>query len=204
MYLSCLPDDDEGRAHLLELSKLAEKDPEFYKYLQENEPELLDGNLDPPEGLSDEEEPQRKKQKKTAKAEAGESSDEEVQSGELTKATLKKWETALTSQHSLRATREIVMAFRAASHISEDGKDQNFKYSISDPGVYHQLLTLVKRNHQLRGSLGLEAKRMTSPMLLSTRLFLIYKPLSTKRANSSCDWNRSSLAFNAIILFAQS
>lgn len=37
---------EEGEAHLMELSKLAEKDPEFFKYLQENDKELLDFNPD--------------------------------------------------------------------------------------------------------------------------------------------------------------
>lgn len=36
---------EEGQDHLLELSKLAEKDPEFYKYLQENDRELLEFDL---------------------------------------------------------------------------------------------------------------------------------------------------------------
>ena len=43
----------DGKGHLLELSKLAEKDPEFFKYLQENDQELLDFN---PDGLEDEDE----------------------------------------------------------------------------------------------------------------------------------------------------
>jgi nucleolar complex protein 2 len=37
---------DEGTAHMLELSKLAEKDPEFYKYLQEHDHDLLEFNVD--------------------------------------------------------------------------------------------------------------------------------------------------------------
>ena len=37
---------EEGENHLLELSKLAEKDPEFFKYLQENDRELLEFDPD--------------------------------------------------------------------------------------------------------------------------------------------------------------
>ena len=45
---------DEGAAHLIELSELAKKDPEFYKYLQENDRELLDFDPDENDLESDE------------------------------------------------------------------------------------------------------------------------------------------------------
>lgn len=35
---------DQGAAHMFELAQLAEKDPEFYQYLQENDRELLEFN----------------------------------------------------------------------------------------------------------------------------------------------------------------
>ena len=44
---------DIGDTHLIELSQLAEKDPEFYKYLQENDRELLEFD---PDKLEDDDE----------------------------------------------------------------------------------------------------------------------------------------------------
>lgn len=49
----CSP--DEGEAHLMELSKLAEKDPEFFKYLQENDRELLEFNTNAGQAGDDDE-----------------------------------------------------------------------------------------------------------------------------------------------------
>ena len=44
---------DEGAAHMLELSKLAEMDPEFYKYLQEHDHDLLEFNVDDDDDAED-------------------------------------------------------------------------------------------------------------------------------------------------------
>lgn len=77
----------EGELHLHELSKLAEKDPEFFKYLQENDQELLQFNPDAP-------------------IDAAASDDEEMENAEdvvmeddrlpvLTKAHLQGWQKAL-------------------------------------------------------------------------------------------------------------
>lgn len=76
---------DEGDAHLMELSKLAEKDPEFYKYLQENDRELLDFN---PEDQNDTDEDEE--------LEDAEPEDVEMERAPvLTKQELQKWQKAL-------------------------------------------------------------------------------------------------------------
>ena len=73
---------DEGKAHMLELAQLAEKDPEFYKYLQENDRELLEFEGDEDNISVDEEE------------EGSEVPEEDIVP-RLTMAILKKWQKAL-------------------------------------------------------------------------------------------------------------
>ncbi|KAF7791583.1 hypothetical protein EIP86_002600 [Pleurotus ostreatoroseus] len=119
-----LDDDDEGQAHLIELSKLAEKDPEFYKYLQENDKELLDFNPD------------------AADNDENMSGDEEEESESipvLTKAVLQTWQKALLEQRSLRALRKLLVAFRSAVHMNEE--DQVLAWTIDSPSIYSKLVT---------------------------------------------------------------
>ncbi|PVH81522.1 Noc2-domain-containing protein [Cadophora sp. DSE1049] len=132
------------------MEALASKDPEFYKYLKENDPEALDfdddADLAEVDELSGSEDEQPKKKKKKSKKEPveevqeEEASEEEAEdASELTKEMVAKWSKAMKEQHSLRAMRQVVLAFRAAAHVNEDdGKE--YKYSISNSQVYHELL----------------------------------------------------------------
>jgi len=146
--------EDDLDTHKGDLQALSEKDPEFYKYLKENDAELLDfaedGDLAEVDGLSngeEEEQAKNKKRKKGSKADVeskdlGRGGDDET---EVTMAMVKKWKAAMTEQHSLRAMRQVVLAFRAAAHVNEDdGKE--YKYTISSPDAYHELLVLTLKH----------------------------------------------------------
>ncbi|RDW90221.1 mRNA-binding ribosome synthesis protein NOC2 [Aspergillus mulundensis] len=133
---------DDVETHMKDIEALKEKDPEFYKYLKENDAELLEfGDLAEVDALSESEEeqdePAKKKKKKAAK--------EEEAASDLTVATVKKWQKSMEEQHSIRAMRQAVLAFRAAAYL-DDPDAQEQKYSISDSNVYHQVL-VTALNH---------------------------------------------------------
>ena len=132
----------ETSLHKGDLDALAEKDPDFYKYLKENDAELLDFEEEDLEALDfseSEEEPTPKRQKKSSPAVG--TSKSKNDSSEVTLSFVKKWKAAMETQHSLRATREVVLAFRAAAHANaEDDSSQSYKYTIPTPEAYHELL----------------------------------------------------------------
>ncbi|KIP01520.1 hypothetical protein PHLGIDRAFT_96910 [Phlebiopsis gigantea 11061_1 CR5-6] len=121
-----LEDDDEGEAHLHELAKLAEKDPEFFKYLQQNDKELLDFNPDAMDEDEDEDD-------------GGNDEDETETMPVLTKNILQKWQKAILEQRSLRALRKLLIAFRSAVHMNEE--DQPVAWSIDSSTVYNKVVT---------------------------------------------------------------
>ncbi|KAI4622694.1 uncharacterized protein J4E87_006261 [Alternaria ethzedia] len=135
---------DDADTHKAQLEGLAEKDPEFYKYLKENDAELLDfaedADLAEIDALSaSEDEATPRKKQKAQKAQESAFDDEEDSGNELGLKTIQKWKAAMESKHSLRAMKEVVLAFRAASHMNDSEATKSYKYSITDPDVYHQV-----------------------------------------------------------------
>lgn len=151
-------DDEDDEDHVKQLEALAKKDPEFHRFLKENDPELLgfgDNGMADADGMDEDGAHKSKKRKQQKEQNADPDEDEEEQAGadeaedepsgrstEVSKALVTKWKTSMTEEHSLRAMREVVVAFRAAAHMNEDtGKD--YKYTIIDSDAYHQLLVLA-------------------------------------------------------------
>lgn len=146
---SSAADMDLG-THKGDLDALAEKDPEFYKYLKENDAELLDFedglDLDEVDEVSGGGETPKKRRIEDKKSQKDDKQGAEVgaeeEGSDVTVALVKKWKTTMSEQHSLRAMRQAVLAFRAAAYINSEGS-KDHKYSISSPEAYHQLLLLT-------------------------------------------------------------
>ncbi|KAI1136060.1 Noc2p family protein [Hypoxylon sp. FL0543] len=132
------------------MEALAKDDPEFYKFLKENDPEALefdDADLAEVDELSasEEEDQPKKKRKKEKKQGKSNDADEEKVDNELTQAMVARWKEALTERYSLKAARQVVLAFRSAAHLNEDDEDEERKqpYKISSPEVFHDILIVA-------------------------------------------------------------
>jgi len=155
---SVLDSEDDLVEHKDQLSALAEKDPDFYKFLQENDADLLDfddqGDLAGVDALSDGEEDERPAKKTKRKSREAEGDFGVDQATKISASMVQKWKTAMVEQYSIRALRQLVLAFRAAAHVNDED-EKELKYSIPDPTVYHEVVVTALKyvpavlNHHL-------------------------------------------------------
>lgn len=139
-------DEDDLGMTKSAMDALAEKDPEFYKFLKENDPEALDfdenadlAEVDELSGSEEEDEQPKKKQKKDKKA-AKEAEDDDR---ELTQAMVARWKVSIDETHSLRAARQVAIAFRCAAHLNESDEENPQRYSITSPDVFHDIVVVA-------------------------------------------------------------
>lgn len=158
-------DEEEDEDGTMGMSKkamddLATKDPEFYKFLKETDPEALDfdedadlaevDDLSGGEEAADEDEdenekPKKKRKKGDKKAKAD--TEEAADGSELTKEMVARWKKSMVEEKSLRASRRIVLAFRSAAHLNEDGSEERSqKYTISSPQVFNDVLVAALKH----------------------------------------------------------
>eukprot|EP00624_Nannochloropsis_granulata_P005840 evm.model.NODE_4175_length_6537_cov_28.057673.3 len=142
--------EDEVKQHKAELERLKAKDPDFFKFLEKNDGNLLSFGQDEEEDEEDED------NEEGDDNEGGEEDEEEEdptipttieeEAGgpkELTLALLKTIEHAALEQHSLKGLRKLVLAFKAASHMADEssrhGPSQQ-AYTIASSSVFDRLL----------------------------------------------------------------
>ena len=138
-------DDEDLGMSKSAMEALAENDPEFYKFLKENDPEALDfdenadlAEVDELSGSEEEDEQPKKKQKKDKKA-----AKEEKDDRDLTQAMVARWKASIDETRSLRAARQIVIAFRCAAHLNETDEENPQRYSITSPEVFHDVVVVA-------------------------------------------------------------
>ncbi|KAF9921911.1 Nucleolar Complex 2 protein [Linnemannia zychae] len=152
-------DAKEEASKKMQLAALKEKDPEFYKYLQENDAELLDFEGEMEDLVSEEEdedneddeeaeemevdsEEDMEKETPKKKGKKAEEYEEESMDGIplVTKDMIAAWQTALVEKHSLRALRRLLLAFRAGAHLHDAEDNRTYAYKINSPIVFNKLV----------------------------------------------------------------
>ncbi|NXG50546.1 NOC2L protein, partial [Psilopogon haemacephalus] len=144
----------KGKAseHKDQLSRLKEKDPEFYKFLEENDRKLLDFDAS---DSSDEEEPLHVPPEKLEEA-SDEDEEEEEERVKRKKASfilvslkmVEEWKEAAEGGLTPRLFHEITQAFKAAVATTkgDGGGADPSKFQVSDAAVFNALVSFCIRD----------------------------------------------------------
>lgn len=137
--------DEDLEAIEEDMENLKETDPEFYKYLKENDKDLLEfGGSKPLDDIEDEND---------SEVESGEDRENNVAKDadersqiEVTQKMVKTWKNQLKESPNIKTCRNIISAFKVAVNLNNQELLQDYKYSITDEKAFHELLFLALRD----------------------------------------------------------
>ncbi|KAI7794114.1 nucleolar complex protein 2 homolog [Triplophysa rosa] len=153
----------QGKAseHKDQLSELKRKDPEFFKFLEDNDKTLL--NFEDSDSDEAEDEEERMYHKLPSQLEDANSDDNEEQEADkknvkttkksneaikVTEAMIENWRTGLTKEPTSRLFRDITQAFKAAVATTKGESDEQCRYTIAESTVFNSLILFcIKEMH---------------------------------------------------------
>ncbi|KAJ3229122.1 Nucleolar Complex 2 protein [Chytriomyces hyalinus] len=152
--------------HKKQLEEVMRKDPVFYKFLMENDKDLLnfgDGDEEEEEEDEDEDEEMEEEEvedlQKIMKGEQSipdvdnEDEEEDASNGgpiPVTNAMLATWKKALIEQHSLRSAKKVFLAFRAVAHEGEtESDDQEVQQYVAGSEKIANAITILAMKHMV-------------------------------------------------------
>ncbi|XP_051844839.1 nucleolar complex protein 2 homolog [Antechinus flavipes] len=146
----------QASEHKDQLSRLKDKDPEFYKFLQENDQTLL--NFDDSDSSEEEEEEKfhtlPEELEEASEDEEGEEEEEQStrksrsKRAKLTLKMVEQWKESAKKDLSPRLFHEVLQAFRAAVSTTHEDKEHKepSKFRITDSAVFNAIITFCIRD----------------------------------------------------------
>ncbi|KAG0662074.1 Nucleolar Complex 2 protein [Maudiozyma exigua] len=125
------------------MATLSKNDPEFYKYLQDNDKGLLDfGASNPLDAINDNQEDGED----DIENEGKEAETEVVQKTELTVALVRQWKKNIREKPSLKLLRNVAVAFKGAVNMNNDEHLEEYKYTISEEKAFQELMFVALKD----------------------------------------------------------
>ncbi|TIB89205.1 Noc2-domain-containing protein [Wallemia mellicola] len=136
--------EQDEKSHAEAIKNLSKTDPEFFKFLQENDKNLLEFDESDDEQEDGEDDAGDNSDDDEAAALA-EMEDSQSKTTKLTNKMLRDWQRAIINHRSLRSFKKLILAFRSAA-FSTDMDDvpkkqsQNFTFEIDSADLFNKVV----------------------------------------------------------------